>query len=98
MSCTLISLTGPCTEPNDGGVTPMSTDDLCWARPPCLLTRLPHNRRLFAAPEINVGTAAGTKNERISINPTSRYTVIKGSRVSRPQPGCHYQTPPGRDL
>ncbi len=23
-----------------------------------------------------------------------RYTVKKGSRVSRPQPGCHYQTLP----
>jgi hypothetical protein len=25
------------------------------------------------------------------------YTVKKGSRVSRPQPGCHYQTLPGRE-
>ncbi len=25
------------------------------------------------------------------------YTVKKGSRVSRPQPGCHYQTRPGRE-
>jgi hypothetical protein len=25
-----------------------------------------------------------------------RHTVKKGSRVSRPQPGCHYQTLPGR--
>jgi hypothetical protein len=23
------------------------------------------------------------------------YTVKKGARVSRPQPGCHYQTLPG---
>jgi hypothetical protein len=30
--------------------------------------------------------------------PFSEYTVKKGSRVSRPQPGCHYQTPPGREL
>ncbi len=26
-----------------------------------------------------------------------KYTVKKGSRVSRPQPGCHYQTLPGRE-
>jgi hypothetical protein len=26
------------------------------------------------------------------------YTVKKGLRVSRPQPGCHYQTLPGREL
>jgi hypothetical protein len=26
-----------------------------------------------------------------------QYTVKKGSRVSRPQPGCHYQTLPGRE-
>ncbi len=25
------------------------------------------------------------------------YTIKKGSRVSRPQPGCHYQTLPGRE-
>ncbi len=25
------------------------------------------------------------------------YTVKKGSRVSRPQPGCHYQTLSGRE-
>jgi hypothetical protein len=25
------------------------------------------------------------------------YTVKKGSRVSRPQTGCHYQTLPGRE-
>jgi hypothetical protein len=25
------------------------------------------------------------------------YTVKKGSRVSRPQPGCHYRTLPGRE-
>jgi hypothetical protein len=28
---------------------------------------------------------------------TFKYTVKKGSRVSRPQPGCHYQTLPGRE-
>jgi hypothetical protein len=26
-----------------------------------------------------------------------KYTVKKGSRVSRPQPGCHYKTLPGRE-
>jgi hypothetical protein len=25
------------------------------------------------------------------------YTVKKGSRVSRPQPGCHHQTLPGQE-
>jgi hypothetical protein len=27
----------------------------------------------------------------------TQYTVKKGSQVSRPQPGCHYQTLPGRE-
>ncbi len=30
-------------------------------------------------------------------NHSITYTVKKGSRVSRPQPGCHYQTLPGRE-
>jgi hypothetical protein len=29
--------------------------------------------------------------------PEISYTVKKGSRVSYPQPECHYQTLPGRD-
>ncbi len=34
--------------------------------------------------------------QHMHINPFYTCTVKKGSRVSRPQPGCHYQTLPGR--
>jgi hypothetical protein len=43
---------------------------------------------------VDVGYARWSYDATETFEPS---TVKKGLRVSRPQPGCHYQTLPGRD-
>jgi hypothetical protein len=68
------------------------TTMLAWT--PTLLCALCYNPRIMPT--------LGLKNNILfssHFNPAVReYTPQKkGSRVSRPQPGCHYQTLPGRE-